>query len=120
MASFVHKKVSDIQNTNGWFFGHFMAGKGFPELQNENIEIAWKKVDHTLKDPIHIHKQCLEVNIIIKGSYTVKVNGEVRKLSAGEFLVVNPNTPGEVISCEDDTEIIVVKTPSVVGDKFDL
>lgn len=118
---FAKGQIADFDSTKGYFIGRFMGEKGFPNLETDEVEIAWKKIPMTLDEPrAHYHKVGVEINIVISGGYTAEVNGEIVDLKRGDFLVVYPESPLRNIKAEDGTELIVVKAPSVSQDKFDV
>jgi hypothetical protein len=103
-------KIFDIKDTHGgWFVGNF-----FPSaLRTELFEAGVKSF---LKDEVHqnhYHKIATEINYISKG--TVKINDEI--LTIGKIFIINPSDPSD-ISFLEDTEIFVIKFPSVISDKY--
>lgn len=98
-----------------------MQEKGFPLLATDEVEIAWKVLPPNFGDKTpHFHKKGVEINIVVSGSYKVWVDGEEIELKKGDFLVVYPEAKLRNISAQEGAELIVVKAPSVAGDKFDL
>lgn len=110
-------KVGDYAHKKGWFFGHFMEE---PLLRSDFVEVAYQDVSDKKVDPKdwHYHKKSLEINIVISGQAKFKINGESVTVGGGEFYVVYPYTTIEEFSTSPDTKIIVVRIPSVPGDKF--
>lgn len=118
---FVKGNVNDFSETKGYFIGRFLGQKGFPSLETDEVEVAWKKLTITFDEKVpHYHKGGIEINIVIAGSYLVWVAGEKIKLSKGDFLVIYPETQLKNLSAEEGTELIVIKAPSLPNDKFDL
>ena len=116
---FVHGIVSDFDETGGYFIGQFMGQRGKPVLETEEVEVAWKKIPTEFSDSKpHYHKRGVEINIVINGSITVLISEKEITIRKGEFLVVYPETELLDISAEEETEMIVVKSPSVPDDKF--
>src|SRR3989344_5590733 len=98
----------DFSQTKGYFIGRFMREKGFPTLETEEVEIAWKILPTIFDDKKpHFHKKGVEINIIISGSYKVWIEGKVMILKKGDFLVVYPRAELKNISAKKDTEMIV-------------
>ena len=62
---------------------------------------------------MHYHKEAIEVSILIEGS--AKINGV--EIGVGDIFVLDRN---EVVDAEfyEDSKLVVVKTPSVIGDKY--
>lgn len=113
-------KLKDFQKFKGYFIGQFMEEKGFPLLETEEVEVAWKKLPKNFdEEKPHLHKRGVEINIVIKGKYRTLLNGELVEISEKEFLVVYPRTSLKNISATKGTELIVVKAPSVANDKFE-
>lgn len=93
----------------GWFVGAFDRAVYKTDL----FEVAYgfnKTGDHT---PKHTHKIATEINLITSGK--VEVSGEI--YVAGEGFIMEP---GDVCECKylEDTHTLVIKTPSVMGDKY--
>ena len=117
---FVKGNVNEFSETKGYFIGRFLGEKGFPDLETDEVEIAWKSLPTTFNEKCaHFHKQGVEVNIVISGKYKVLVNNQEVELKKGDFLVVYPETKLKNISTEKKTELIVIKSPSIEYDKFD-
>jgi mannose-6-phosphate isomerase-like protein (cupin superfamily) len=117
---FVKGNIASFNATSGYFIGRFMGEKGFPDLETEEVEIAWKKLPTTFNEPnTHYHKGGVEINIVISGKYRVEVNGEEVELAKGDFLVVYPEAKLKNLMADPNTELIVVKTPSIQNDKFE-
>ena len=95
----------------GWFVGHFTDSA----YQTDEFEVAYKTHSAGESWPTHYHKIATEINYVIHG--TVRVNGVE---FAAPAIYVHP--PGEIASIEflDDVEMIVVKTPSLAGDKYEV
>ncbi|MEK7497342.1 MAG: hypothetical protein AAB656_00290 [Patescibacteria group bacterium] len=113
-------KLENFQRFSGYFVGRFMGEKGFPVLETDEVEIAWKKLPINFHDErSHFHKKGVEINIVIKGKYKASVNGELIEISEKEFLIVYPQTTLKNISATEGTELVVIKAPSISNDKFD-
>lgn len=110
-------KIKDYTHKKGWFFGHFMEED---LLHSDLVEVAYQDVSD--KKPRskdwHYHKESLEINIVLSGSVTFKINRKEVKIGEGEFYIVYPCTIVEDFSASKNTKIIVVRAPSVFGDKF--
>lgn len=108
-------KVSDYQKTKGWFFGHFMDED---LLKSDLIEVAWQHISNIEISDIHFHTQSVEINIVLSGWVELTINGEKVKANKGEFWVVYPYTRVGKMKTGAETELIVIKAPSVRDDKF--
>jgi len=102
-------KMSEMHE--GWFIGDFIPSVH----RTKDFEVAYKK--HS-KDEIwdkHVHKVAKEINYLIKGQMLIN---DI-KLNPGEIFVIEN---GEVADPRflTDCELIVVKVPSVIGDKYNV
>ena len=94
---------------NGWFIGNFQP----TILDTEKFEVAVKKYRKGDSEEIHHHKIANEYSIIISGLF--KMNDEVCK--EGDIFLVKPNEPIHFF-CLEDGITLVIKVPSVKGDKY--
>jgi quercetin dioxygenase-like cupin family protein len=97
--------------TRGWFIGNFE-----PSLfVTKNFEVGL--LSHSKGEiwPKHYHKSATEYNLLISG--LMKIQGKTIK--PGDIFILNP---GEIADPEfiDDCKIVVIKSPSVSGDKFEV
>ena len=95
----------------GWFIGDFEPSV----FKNPFFEVAHH---HHLAGFIgkkHYHKIAPELTYIVKGSL---IASGVR-LESGDIFIYEPNEISEVTFLED-TDLIVVKWPSVPSDKYDI
>ncbi len=118
MSNFVIDNVSDYEDSRGYFIGQFMAKYGRDDLVTDQVEISWKKLDSSFKESPHYHKIGIDINIIVSGHVTAKIDGKTYDLYPRDFLVVYPPTILEDYIVHEDTELIVIKAPSVEGDKY--
>ncbi len=93
----------------GWFVGNFLPTC----LKTPECEIACKHYGKGDTEERHVHKIATELTLIVKGS--VKMNDVTYK--AGDIIVLDPGNATDFYVLED-TINIVVKVPSVVGDKY--
>jgi len=103
-------KKHQLKNfTGGWFVGDFE-----PSLYKaKEAEVCVKYYKQGEIDKKHIHKIATEITTIIQGKFLM--NGDI--LKSGDVLVLSPNEPSE-FKCLEDGTIVVVKVPSVKGDKY--
>ena len=116
-GNFFLGKVADFVTRKGWFFGHFMDDK---LLRSNLVEVAWQDISNkksSLKDK-HFHKKSIEINIIISGWVKITINGKRVKVNRVDFFVIYPLTVVEDVEAGPNTELIVIKAPSIPGDKF--
>lgn len=105
-------KVSDFAKNKGWFFGNFADDE---LLKSNDVEIAWQKISNKTASPDdkHLHTSSVEVNIIISGEVKVSLNGKKHTLQKGDFYIIWPETVVEEVETGENTEVIVVRAPSV-------
>ena len=93
----------------GWFIGNFKPSA----YKNENFEVCYKVHKKNEKWPKHYHKKAVEINYLIRGKMTI----QNRILKKGDIFLIEKNEIADPIFHED-CELIVVKTPSIPGDKY--
>jgi quercetin dioxygenase-like cupin family protein len=103
------KKYRLDQFTRGWFIGDFEPSI-FRTKHFEIMVRSYKKGDSEAK---HVHKKADEITVIVSGTF--KINGDIVK--AGDICHLSPGEPAE-FECMEDGANMVVKMPSVVGDKY--
>lgn len=103
-------KTSRISNfVNGWLIGNFE-----PTLsKTPDFEVAHHKYPKGFSGTPHTHKIATEYNYIVKG----RLIASGQELSDGEIFIYEPNEVSDVVFLED-TDLIIIKTPSVPGDKY--
>ena len=93
----------------GWFVGNFS-----PTIINtKDFEIAIKEYKTGDYEKPHIHKIAKEIAIIVCGE--VLMNNI--KYSKGDIILIEPNDKTD-FNCLTDIITVVVKIPSIVGDKY--
>jgi len=100
-------KLSDM--TKGWFVGDFSP----VVLPSQTTEVAVKNYAAGAVEARHVHKVGTEVTVIVSGR--ARMNDLV--LETGDIVLIEP---GEATDFEALTDVttVVVKTPSVAGDKY--
>tara|TARA_R110002110_G_scaffold13396_1_gene64076 strand:+ start:1190 stop:1501 length:312 start_codon:yes stop_codon:yes gene_type:complete len=93
----------------GWFVGDFEPSV----IRTKDFEVAVKKYKAGDKEARHIHKVATELTVIISG----KVLMNSQEYDEGSIIQISPNTSSDFEAIED-TVTVVVKTPSVAGDKY--
>lgn len=94
--------------TGGWFVGDFSPTL----LQTGAFEAACKQYRAGDREPRHVHRIATEITVIAAGR--VRMNG--LELGSGDILVLEPNEAADFTALED-TITMVIKVPSVKGDK---
>lgn len=93
----------------GWFVGDFEP----VALRTSAAEVAVKFYPAGTLEPKHVHKVAPEVTLILSGS--ALINGEL--VEAGSIVVIEPGEPAQFETLTEVTTV-VVKVPSVAGDKY--
>jgi mannose-6-phosphate isomerase-like protein (cupin superfamily) len=93
----------------GWFIGDF-----YPSLLNtDKFEVAVKRYKKGEWESSHAHKVATEYTVIVSGK--VRMNNEI--FMKDSIIVISPNEYTDFEALED-TDTLVIKTPSVKGDKY--
>lgn len=102
--------IDRIENfSGGWFIGDFENSI----LRTSQFEVCYKFHPKGEEWPNHYHIESTEYNVLLHGEMII--NGT--KLSDGDVFVIEPlewANPEFITDCE----LIVVKVPSVPGDKY--
>jgi hypothetical protein len=93
----------------GWFIGNFEPTL----LATNEFEIGIKKYTAGDYEEKHTHKIATEFTVIVEGA--VEMNGI--KYVKDEIIKINPHESTD-FKCLTDAITVIVKTPSVVGDKY--
>jgi hypothetical protein len=111
--------ISGAAKDRGWFFGHFMDE---PLLQSGLVEVAWQHIPNLKPSPDrrHFHRSTVEINVVMRGRVSLKVNDVQHHLRAGDFYVVWPEAVVSDIATDSHAEVLVVRAPSVPDDKVAL
>ena len=106
-------KIETLQNfKRGWIIGNFEPTL----LKTDLFEIAIKYQKSGQYQQGHVHKVAKEYTVIVNGQ--CKINNEI--LVAGDVLILEPNQKFVKYECLKDSVNVVIKVPSVVGDKYAL
>ena len=93
----------------GWFVGDFAPTL----LATKDVEIAVKNYRAGEHEAAHHHRLATELTVIISGC--VRMSGE--EIAAGEIVKIHPGQSTDFTALTDATTV-VVKMPSVAGDKY--
>jgi len=103
-------KVYNITNMiKGWFVGDFEP----TALKSKECEVGFRKYKAGDYEKKHVHKIATELTLISKGK--VKMNGI--EYNEGDIIIQEPGEGTDFMALTD-AENIVVKIPSVKGDKY--
>lgn len=95
--------------TKGWFVGAFQPSA----LWNDACEVAVKHYVAGDKEERHFHKIATEITVVISG----KIQMFGKTWDAGDIIIAEPGDATDFLSISDSVNV-VVKTPSVLGDKY--
>jgi len=103
------KKFNLTDFKKGWMVGDFEP----TIIKTKDFEFGVKFYKKGDIDQTHLHKVSNEITVIVSGLFSM--NEE--RLSVGDVVLIEKN---EVVTsaCIEDGAIAVIKTPSVIGDKF--
>lgn len=93
----------------GWFIGDFEPAA----FQTKDFEVCFKHHTKGEKWDNHYHKQGTEINYLVKGKMMI----QNIVLNEGDVFILHPYEVADPEFLEDCT-VLIVKTPSVKGDKF--
>jgi hypothetical protein len=93
----------------GWIVGNFEPSC----LKTAACEVACKQYEAGAVEAAHVHRIATELTLIATGR--VSMNG--RMFSAGDIILLEPGEPTDFQALENTTTV-VVKMPSVIGDKY--
>jgi quercetin dioxygenase-like cupin family protein len=107
-------RVHRLENfTKGWFLGDFV-----PSLfKTPDFEVAVKKYVKGDRESAHRHMIAMEWTVIVNGKVIFSDGKNDYVLEEGDIMEI---FPGETFSFEalEDTDTVVVKSPSVSNDKY--
>ncbi len=95
--------------TRGWLIGDFEPNI----IRTKDFELMVRYYKTGDKEARHVHKAADEVTVIVSGTF--KMNGET--LGPGDVVHLAPGEPAD-FECLEDGANAVIKTPSVMGDKY--
>ena len=100
-------RIEDMKK--GWFIGDFEPSV----LKTKDFEVGVVSRPKGPEKP-HYHAIATEYNLVISGSF----NLNNKELKTGDIFVIHP---GEVVNpvFYEDTKILSIKVPSVIGDKYE-
>ncbi len=102
-------RIEDMKG--GWMAGNFTPSA----YRTEDFEVGYKIHKKGESWPVHYHKEVTEITFLLKGM--MRLQGEA--LVSGDIFVLQPN---EIADPEflEDCEVFVIKSRSVIGDKYEL
>lgn len=103
-----HARLENM--VKGWFVGDFSPAA----LRTDACEVAVKHYKAGDQETLHHHKVGTEVTLIVSGR--VRMAGQ--EWGPGDIVVLEPSEATSFEALTDATNV-VIKTPSVVGDKYE-
>lgn len=105
-------RIDDFAKRKGWFFGYFADNE---LLKSDLVEVSWQKISgkQAVPEDKHIHTSSVEINIVINGEVSLIIDGKDFTFHKEEFWVIWPDTLVENVRAGDNTELIVLRAPSV-------
>jgi quercetin dioxygenase-like cupin family protein len=103
------KKFELKDMKGGWFVGDFLP----TAFSSKDCEVAFKQYKAGGYDAKHLHKVATELTVFVKGSGLL--NGIEYK--EGDIILLEPGEATD-FKALTDAEMVVVKIPSVKGDKY--
>lgn len=104
-------KTFNLQN----FIGGWVAGDFDPTIiKTSEFEVSVKHYKKGEYQEKHMHKKADELSVIVKGS--ARMNGVVYR--ENDIILMEKGESTDFMPLEDGTITCVIKTPSVVGDKY--
>jgi hypothetical protein len=103
-------KIDELSTMiGGWFVGDFSPNC----LRTKAAEVACKHYKAGDHESRHVHKIATEHTLVVSGK--VKMNGV--ELNPGQIATLAPGEAADFCALQDSITVIV-KTPSVIGDKY--
>lgn len=94
----------------GWMFGNFSPAV----LKTTDFEMAHHTYEKGCIGRNHKHEIATEYNYVVNGE--VNVNGKVFR--RGDMFIFTPGEYCGDVTYNETTDLIIIKTPSCVGDKY--
>jgi quercetin dioxygenase-like cupin family protein len=103
------RRIEDF--TRGWFIGNFDPSL----LKTDKFEVGL--LSHKAGEvwPKHYHKVATEYNVLVSGRMII----QGKELKSGDVFVFSPGDIADPIFLED-CSVLVVKVPSIIGDKYEV
>ena len=95
--------------TRGWFVGDFNPSV----IRSTQAEVGVKRYHQGDTEERHVHKVASEVTLILDGQ--VRMNDRI--FSSGDIVLLEPGVDTDFEALTNVTTV-VVKLPSVMGDKY--
>jgi len=97
-----------------------MVGSGLTKesgLSSDKVEICFRKLNpQDFPGRLHVHEKMDEVVIVLRGRFVVEMDGETIELGEKDFVFKEAESCGRALSADKDTEVLIIKAPSVKND----
>ena len=93
---------TDITQTKGWYTGPW----------DSNLPIALGFANQAIDEP-HDHKRVTEIYLVARGSVTLQVDHESRKLISGDVVILEPGEARTFTDSSEDYLLFVIHTPGL-------
>lgn len=103
------KKYNLNNFTRGWIIGDFEPNI----IKTKDFEVMIRNYKTGEKEQKHIHKIASEITAVVSGKFLM--NGQI--VSKNDIIYLNPGESTD-FECLEEGATTVIKTPSVIGDKF--
>lgn len=103
------RRIEDF--TRGWIIGNFDPSL----LKTDKFEVGLLQHKAGEVWPKHYHKIGTEYNVLVSGKMII----QDKELNSGDVFVFTPGEIADPIFLEDCT-VLVVKIPSIPGDKYEV
>lgn len=95
----------------GWIVGAFFPPES--PLHSDDVEIRHGILSgNEITFPPHYHTHRVSYILVTRGELTMKFDGQLTIVKAGEYVVFFPGVTEEGITAKPGTELIIVRTPS--------
>ena len=100
------RRIAEMRG--GWFIGDFEPSV----LRTRAFEVAHHRYPAGYRGEPHVHRVGTEYNYILRG----RLVASGQQLGSGDIFVYQPGEVSDVTFLEE-SDLVIVKTPSVPGDK---
>jgi hypothetical protein len=112
MLKNIKMKIFKLQDMiKGWFIGNFEP----TVFKTSEFEVGILQRKKGLERPKHYHKMATEITCLLKGK--AKIND--CEINTGDIFIIEKNQIVDAFYYEDSI-LVVVKLPSVMGDKYEI
>lgn len=100
----MHIEKTDPSQSKGWWFGPW----------NSELPVAVGYANTGLDEP-HVHHATFEIYLVARGTSSIRVEGEIVTLTAGDVLVVEPGEAHTFLESSPDYMHFVIHAASAPG-----